>query len=119
MSIQTTLLTATKTFFSIKPKRDSRISRNTAIVAAIAVVLTQIGDFSTTVYGLSFGANEANGLMAQFIQEQGYLSFLALKLGAAGFLAWVTWKRRYAPWVITALYTAVILSNLYVISKLV
>ena len=119
MSTKTILLDATKTFFSLKPKRDARISRNTAIVAATAVVLTQFGDFATTVYGLSFGAREANGLMATFIQEQGSLAFLALKLGAAGFLAWVTWKRRYAPWIITSLYTAVILSNLYVISKLI
>lgn len=119
MSTKTILLNATKTFFSIKPKRDSRISHNRAVLGVVAVVLTQLGDFATTVYGLSIGATEANGLMATFIQEQGSLAFLALKLGAAGFLAWVTWKRRIAPWIITGLYTAVILSNLYVISKLI
>lgn len=119
MSTKTILLNATKTFFSIKPKRDYSIGRKTSIIAAASIVLTQIGDFSTTVYGLSFGANEANGLMAQFIQEQGSLAFLALKLSASAFLVWVTWKRRYAPWIITGIYSAVILSNLYVISKLV
>ena len=67
---------------------------------------------------MSLGANEANGLMAALIREYGNLSFLALKLVGAVFLSWVTWKRRFAPWTISALYAVVVISNLTVIARL-
>ena len=118
MSLQTTLLSATKTFFSLKPKRDHSISKNRAIAGVVAVSLLQVLDYATTTIGLSLGAYEANGLMATFIENQGNLAFLALKLVAAVFLSWVTWKRRFAPWTISALYTAVVISNTFIIFRL-
>lgn len=118
MSAKSIMLQGVKTFFSLKPTRDYSISQKRAIAGVISVSLLQALDYTTTTIGMNMGAYEANGLMAAFIQEQGNLAFLFLKVAGATFLSWVTWKRRFAPWTITVLYSAVVISNLTVIARL-
>jgi hypothetical protein len=114
-TIKTLAVKGLKNFFTLKPKRDYSITQNRAIFGALFVVLTQITDFTTTVTGLELGATEQNALMATAITAAGYPGFFSLKLLSGLFLAWFSWKRRYAPWVIGGLYTAVSLWNSVVI----
>lgn len=110
------ITTIFKNFFTIKPKRDLSISNRRAALAVIAIFLTQLGDFASTAYGLSHNATEANGLMADFINERGILAFLSLKIIASIFLGYTTYKRKIAPWIIAGLYALVIIWNLIIIS---
>jgi hypothetical protein len=102
-------------FLGFKPKRNLNISNRTAWTAAILIVVTQITDFTTTTIGLNFGATEGNSLMADFIHQNGILAFLAIKIVASIFLAWSTFRRKYAPWVIAGMYGLVTIWNCAII----
>jgi len=115
-TIQTLAVKGLKNFFSLKPKRNPSISDKRAILGVLFVYLTQISDFTSTVIGLGRGAAEQNPLMANSIEFGGYPGFFLIKVVLAGtFLAWFTWKRKYAPWVLGGLYAAVTIWNSYII----
>jgi hypothetical protein len=107
--------TKIKNFLGFNPKRNLNISNRYAWTAAIAIVLTQITDFTTTTIGLNSGATEGNSLMADFIHQNGILAFLALKIIASIFLAWSTFRRKYAPWIIAGMYAIVTIWNCAII----
>ena len=111
---------AVKQFFSFRPQRDNFLSNKYVTVSAIAVVLSQLADFGSTWLGFQFGASEGNGLMASVIHSYGFPGFFAVKLLAAAFLVYITWRRKVAPWLVVGLYAAVIIWNLalsYTLSK--
>lgn len=101
-------------FFSLKPIRDTNTSNLTAFWLVAAIFFTQVGDFLSTLLGLSLGAQEQNGAMASLIIEHGITAFLAVKVAAAAFLSWVFWKRPAAAGFVICLYTAIIANNLMV-----
>ena len=118
MSVQTIVLKGVKTFFTIKPKRNPNISKRRAVYGAIAVAATQATDYTSTFIGIHFaGATESNGIMADVINNYGFLGFLGIKVLGAVFLAWYTYQRRYAPWVVAGIYAAVTLWNSTVIAQ--
>ena len=107
-----------KYFFNFKPKRVDSVSKVKAVWLSIGILATQLGDFFTTRYGLLHTvAEEKNGYMAKFISEYGMSGFLGLKLAASAFLIWSCWKRPKFAYFIIVLYVAVILNNLYVITR--
>lgn len=114
----TTIKQAARNFFTLRPVRDYSITTKTAVLGSAAVVLTQIGDAVSTIIGLGAGAVEANGIMGTLIVEKGFGAFFGIKVLAALLLVYYTWKRRYAPWFIAAMYSAVIVWNMHVIGKL-
>jgi hypothetical protein len=100
-------------FIGIKPKRDYSISDRRATAGALAILATQLTDFGSTVTGIHLGLlREANGAMAQVIEAYGFTGFLAVKLLGAAFLIWVTFRRRFAPWLVTGLYAGISIWNL-------
>ncbi len=102
-----------KAFVNPVPKRDLSVSRRRAAYGALAVVATQLTDFTSTYIGITFsGAREGNGLMAEVLHTYGWTGFLAVKLLGAAFLAWFTYRRKYAPWVLSGFYTLVTIWNL-------
>lgn len=102
-----------KAFFSPVPKRDLSVSRRRAAYGAIAVVATQLTDFTSTYIGITFsGAVEGNGLMAEVMSNYGWTGFLAVKLLGAAFLAWFTYRRKFAPWVLSGFYALITVWNL-------
>ena len=105
---------AIKQFFTLKPVRDTSVSKLTAFWLTAAIFFTQVGDFLSTLLGLSLGAQEQNGAMATLITEHGIGTFLAVKLFASAFLGWVFWKRPAASGFVICLYTAIIANNLLV-----
>ena len=107
-----TLTTGLRSFFTLRPKRDDSIGNTQMALGVIAIAVTQMLDFGSTVYGLSLGASEVNGNMAKVINELGISGFLAVKLLGATYLAWATARRRYAPWVVAGIYAAVFVWNL-------
>jgi hypothetical protein len=111
-----TIKTAARSFFTLRPVRNNTITTKSAIVGATAIALTQLGDATTTIIGLEFGAAEANQLMLSVIESTGYPGFVGIKVLSIAFLAWYSWKRKYAPYIISGLYAAVVLWNTYVIS---
>jgi hypothetical protein len=110
--MSTTIKSAIRSFFTLRPVRDKNTSTATAIWLSIAIFFTQAGDALSTVLGLGLGATESNGVMAKFIEEQGYNAFFGLKAAASAFLIWVFWKRPAAAGFVICLYTAVIVNNL-------
>lgn len=114
----TLLMRYLKTFFGLKPKRNPLVSTKAAVWATIAIIVTQGLDFSTTVYGVSSGATEANGNMAHVMTTLGFTGFAGVKLLGAAFLSWVFWRRKYAPWIVSTLYLGVAIWNSFVISQL-
>jgi hypothetical protein len=113
-----TITKGIKQFFTVVPERDNQISNRRALLGAFAVIATQLTDFLTTTVGLSKGAAEQNSLMLNLITSTGTLGFLAVKLVAGLFLAWYSYKRRFAPWIIAGIYTGVTLWNLLIITAL-
>ena len=113
-----TITKGVKQFFTLIPIRDNQISNRRAWLGVFAILATQVTDFVTTTIGLSAGANEANSIMYDVITASGTLGFLAIKLSAGAFLAWYSFKRRFAPWIISGIYTAVTVWNTIVISQL-
>ena len=108
---------ALRSFFSLKPKRVAGADTKTAVLLSLGIALTQLADYLSTRIGLTSGAVEANGTMAKFINEYGYTNFLYLKIAAVVFLVWSCWKRPLASSVIVVLYVAVVVNNLFVISR--
>ena len=107
-----------KYFFNFKPKRVEAVSKVQAVWLSIGIVVTQLGDYFTTRYGLLHtAAQEKNGYMYKFIHEYGMGSFLGLKLAASAFLIWTCWKRPIVAYILIGLYVTVILNNLYVITR--
>jgi hypothetical protein len=104
-----------KNFFTLKPTRDNNISTDRARLGLLAILITQMADFASTTYGLANNATEANGVMAQFISEHGIFAFFMLKFVASIFLGFSSYKRKYAPWIISGIYFIVVLWNLFVI----
>jgi hypothetical protein len=103
-------------FFSIKPRPDFSVSKKRGYLAFLAIAITQLGDALTTIYGISVaGANEANGIMADFISRYGLKGFLYLKLFAIIFLGVSTFRRKYAPLIIASIYALVVVWNLLII----
>ena len=113
-----TITKGIKQFFTLVPERDNLISNRRAWLGVSAILLTQLTDFTSTVIGLNAGANEANGVMYNVIATGGISTFLAIKLLAGSFLAWYSFRRRFAPWIISGLYTVVTVWNLFIISQL-
>lgn len=108
-----------KKFFTLKPVRIAEADKKASVFLSIGILLTQLADYLSTKVGLESGASEANGTMAKFISEYGYDNFLYLKLAASAFLIWTCWKRPLAQSIIIVLYVAVVLNNLFVISRFV
>jgi len=106
-----------KQFLTLSPTRVKGADKKTSIVLSLGIVLTQLGDFLSTKIGLVGGAVEQNGTMARFIGEYGFTNFLYLKLAASLFLVWTCWKRPLMASTLVILYLAVILNNLFVISR--
>lgn len=105
-------------FLTLKPIRDLSVSVFYAGVAAVAVIASQIGDTVTTIVGLGRGAEELNPLMLDAYQTYGPAGVIGVKVVATAVILAATWRRRYAPWVIAALFTAVTISNMGAISQL-
>jgi hypothetical protein len=114
----TTLQTIARGFFTLRPTRNPNVSTHTAIKGAAFVVLTQLTDFSSTVYGLSQGATEANGIMASLLAQHGVPGFAIVKALGAILLVWITYRRQRAPWVVGSIYAIVTLWNIAVITWL-
>ena len=99
-------------FFRLKPIRYSSVPTRSAVIAATAVVLTQLADALSTYVGIEHGqATEANNAMASLMASTGYLGFFAVKLAAGAFLAWYTWRRPKAPYVVVLIYSTVTVWN--------
>jgi hypothetical protein len=113
-----TIIKGIKQFVTLVPERDNLISNRRAWLGVFAVVVTQLTDFLTTTVGLSSGAEEQNGLMLDVITNYGTFGFLGIKLLAGLFLAWYSFRRRFAPWIISGIYTGVTLWNLLIITAL-
>jgi hypothetical protein len=109
---------ALKHFLRIKPTRLFSVPRGLNAVQAIGLVLAQLLDASTTAVGLRLGAVEQNGTMARVIEGIGLDGFFAVKLAAAVFFIWYTWRKPVAAWVISSVYFTVALWNLVVIYRL-
>ncbi len=105
-------------FLTLKPVRDASVSTKAAIFGALAILITQISDAVTTVVGLGLGARELNGLMNAAYTTYGALGIAGIKLIAVPIIIGATWRRRYAPWVIAALYAVVSGMNMNVIMNL-
>lgn len=115
-TIQTLAVKGLKNFFTLKPKRNPSITPARAILGIAFIYIAQLMDFTSTYIGLSKGATEQNALMASAISNYGITGFFLIKVVAAGsFLAWFTYKRKYAPWVIGSLYVAITIWNSYII----
>ena len=115
-TIQTLAVKGLKNFCSLKPKRNPNVSTVTAAWGVVFTYVAQLMDFTSTKIGLSKGASEQNVLMATVIGDYGILGFFLIKVVLAGsFLAWFTYKRKYAPWVIGSLYVAITIWNSYII----
>jgi hypothetical protein len=100
-------------FVGVKPKRDYSISDRRATAGALAILATQLTDFGSTVTGIQLGLlREANGAMASVIETYGFTGFLAVKLLGAAFLIWITFRRKYAPWVLASIYAGITVWNL-------
>ena len=105
-------------FFTLRRRPDYSVTREAGLFAAAAILLTQAADAATTVIGMSRGAVEQNPVMDALIGSHGHVTFAIFKMALGLFLAFSTWRRRYAPWVISALYAGVAAWNLNVISNL-
>ena len=115
-TIQTLAVKGLKNFFTLKPKRNPVVSSLRAALGVAFIYVSQLMDFTSTVIGLSRGATEQNVLMATAIGNYGITGFFLIKVVAAGsFLAWFSYKRKYAPWVIGSLYVAITIWNSYII----
>jgi hypothetical protein len=110
-----TIKTAARSFFTLRPVRSKTITTKTATLGAAAILLSQLGDAASTIIGLELGASEGNVLMDSVLVSTGYAGFVAVKLLAAAFLSWYSWKRKYAPWIIAGLYGLVVAWNASVI----
>lgn len=110
---------AIRNFLRIKPTRLPSVPRGLNQVQAIGLVFAQLLDAATTAVGLRVGAVEQNGTMAQVIERLGIDGFFAVKLAAAVFFIWYTWRKPVAAWTISLVYFAVALWNLKVIYGLV
>jgi hypothetical protein len=113
-----TLRKVARGFFTLRPTRNPDIITSTALKGAAFVVITQIADFSTTVYGLTQGASEANGIMASLLAQHGVPGFAVVKVMGTILLVWISYRRLHAPWVIGTIYGLVALWNLQVIAWL-
>lgn len=106
-----------KNFFTLRPKRSELISNKRATIGALLVFATQLLDLLTTWYGTTFtGAVEANPLMANFVHNS-FIAFVAIKLTGSALLIYYSWKRKYMPFIIAAIYALVILNNIFVITR--
>lgn len=108
-----------RNFFNLKPTRVSEADKKASIFLSIGIALTQFADYLSTKIGLTSGAVEGNGGMAKFIHEYGYTNFLYLKIAASAFLIWTCWKRPVASSFVVVLYIAVVINNLFVISRFI
>lgn len=107
------IIEALKGFFSLRPRRDSRVTERRAKFGVLAIALTQLGDTISTYLGITYAnAREANGIMLDVLTEHGWLGFIAVKVFATVFLSWFTYRRKYAPWVISGLYAFITIWNL-------
>lgn len=111
----TTLKTFARGFITLRPKRDPNVPTQRANLAAAFIIVTQFADFLSTVIGLSRGASEANGIMATLLAQYGIAGFAIAKVVGASLLVWVTYRRRIAPWVVGAIYSAVVVWNTMVV----
>jgi hypothetical protein len=115
-TIQTLAVKGIKNFFTLKPKRNPVVSSVQAALGVAFIYISQLMDFTSTYIGLSKGATEQNVLMSTAISNYGITGFFLIKVVIAGsFLAWFTYKRKYAPWVIGSLYVAITIWNSYII----
>lgn len=99
-------------------RRKSKItttSRSLSITLFSLIVLTQLTDYASTKAGVRTGIPESNALMHYFMDSQGMLKFLLLKLLSGIFLGWYFWGRVLASLVVVLIFTLVTLSNLLVI----
>jgi hypothetical protein len=110
----TTIKSALRQFFTLRPARDYTIRTSHAIMAAVLIVITQLTDYMSTLLGLKLGRSEANGGMAKIINDHGNLAFLGIKGLGAAVLIYLTFRRRFAPWIVGILYALVTLWNLVV-----
>jgi hypothetical protein len=113
--MSTAVKQAVRSFFTLKPKRVATTTTASAVFLSIGLVVTQIGDMVSTMVGLDAGAVEGNGAVAALINNHGYDWFIAMKLAASILLVWMFWKRPTAAAFVIALYTAVIVNNLFAI----
>lgn len=115
-TIQTLAVKGLKNFFSFKPKRNPSVTPVRAALGVAFIYISQLMDFTSTYIGLSKGATEQNVLMATTIGNFGIPGFFLIKVVLAGsFLAWFSYKRKFAPWVIGSLYVAITIWNSYII----
>lgn len=101
------------------PTTDSIVSIKRAVLAAVAIAVTQASDLITTVLGLDRGARELNPLIRTAFESYGVAGIAGIKVIAGAIIIASTWRRRYSPWVISALFGAVSVSNILQMSKLV
>lgn len=107
-----------KEFFTLKPVRDITITRKRANIGALLIVLTQLGDFLTTWYGVTHaGAQEANPLIEPIVNGSMF-NFFIVKLIGASLLIYFTYRRKYAPYIVCIPYVLVILWNILIITLL-
>jgi predicted RND superfamily exporter protein len=107
-----------KQFFTLKPVRDTSITTKRALIGALLIVLTQLGDFLTTWYGVTHaGAQEANPLIEPIVNGSMF-NFFIIKVIGASLLIYFTYRRRLAPYIVSVPYVLVILWNILIITLL-
>jgi hypothetical protein len=93
-------------------------SRTLPWFQGLLILGTQFLDYKTTVIGLGLGAHELNGPMRHVIENYGIEIMLYVKL-AVGVIATIVLRRRpVAAAVLTAMFLAAGINNLFVIARL-
>jgi hypothetical protein len=75
------------------------------------MVLLQVGDTVTTLYGINMGLTEQNPIV-NYVLGWGAGAFIALKVVTTMLGILTVFCSKYLAWAIIAIYTIVVLSNI-------
>ncbi len=85
---------------------------------AALIIGTQFLDYKTTAIGLGLGARELNGPVRAIIDNYGLEGLLYVKLGLGALAAWTLRYRPVAAAVLSGMFLAAGVYNLFVIQAL-
>jgi hypothetical protein len=88
-----------------------------ALLLSLIILISQFLDAVSTKVGLKVGGQEANGIMAQFIDSFGVEGFFIFKALVSLILAYFFWKRPVVTLVVASIYFLVVFNNLMVIYR--
>ena len=85
---------------------------------ALLIIGTQFLDYKTTMIGLGLGARELNGPVRFLLDNYGTDGLLYAKLALGAIAAWTLRYRPVAATVMSSMFLAVSVNNLFVIQRL-